>query len=273
MTTSTSLLDWILDLLRDPTTRAAFLADPRGYLNECGFHDVSSADVHDALTVIADRDDSHSNHGTHYPPPHDYHNDDDAGHYLRGYITNNYTTIEEHNTYVDNSVHQNIDTHGGDFDQTIDNDPVIASGDGSVAAGGDIRDSTITSGNHNVIGDDNQAVTGNGNTTAFGSGDATSADLGRTHIGDGGSVSIGGDAFGHNEDNDTSTAVHNSGDGDTAVNVAGDHGSASQYADQSETDSSSHSNYEDNSGTDSHDDVNSHNDVSYDDSHNVDVHH
>ena len=271
-TTSTSLLDWLLSLLRDPDARAAFLSDPNGYLNECGFHDVSSADVHEALSVISDND-AYSNHHVHYPPPNDYHHDSNPAHYLNNYITNNYTTIEEHNTYVDDSVHQNVDTHGGDFNQVIDNDPVIASGDGAVAAGGDIRDSTLTTGNNNVVGHDNQAVTGEGNTTAFGSGDATTADLGHTRIGDGGSLSIGGDAYGHNEDNDTSTSVHNSGSGNTSVNAAGDHGDASQYADQHESDDSVHSNYEDNSDTDSHDDYNSHNSSDHDDSHDVDVHH
>jgi len=273
MATSTSLLDWLLDLLRDPDARAAFLRDPDGYLNECGFHDVSSADVHDALSVISDNDHSSNHHGVHYPPPsHDY-DGGSASHYLNSYITNNYTTIEEHNTNIDNSVHQNIDTDGGDFHQVIDNDPVVASGDGAVAAGGDIRDSTVTTGSGNVVGNHNQAVTGDGNTTAFGSGDATTADLGHTNIGDGGAVSIGGDAYGHNEDNDTSTSVHNSGSGSTAVNAAGSHGDASQSADQHESDSSIHSSYEDNSDTDSHDDVNSHNNASYDDSHDVDVHH
>ncbi|MDT7629962.1 MAG: hypothetical protein QOI50_1892 [Pseudonocardiales bacterium] len=273
MATTTSLLDWLLSLLRDPDARAAFQADPDGYLNECGFHDVSSADVHDALSLISDSDHSHNNHGVHYPPPHDYHGHNDAGHYLNNYITNNYTTIEEHNTNIDNSVHQDIDTHGGDFDQVIDNDPVVASGDGAVAAGGDIRDSTLTTGNGNVVGDGNHAVTGDGNTTAFGSGDATTADLGRTNVGDGGSVSIGGNAYGHNEDNDTSTSVHNSGSGDTSVNAAGSHGDASQNADQSQHDDSTHSNYEDDSRSDSHDDVNSHNSASFDDSHDLDVHH
>jgi hypothetical protein len=162
---------------------------------------------------------------------------------------------------------------GGDFHQVIDNDPVVASGHGSVAAGGDIRDSTITSGNGNVIGHDNQAVTGDHNTTAFGSGDATSADLGDTRIGDGGAVSIGGNAYGHNEDNDTSTRVHSSGDGSTAVNVAGADGDANQSTDQSYHDDSSYSHYENNSDTDSHDDYNSHNSSDYDDSHDVDVHH
>jgi hypothetical protein len=273
MATSTSLLDWLLDLLRDPDARAAFLADPEGYLNECGFHDVSSADVHDALTLISDRDYEHYHDGPHFPPPHDYHHDDNPAHYLRSYVTNNYTTIEEHNTYVDNSVHQDVDTHGGDFDQTIDNDPVIASGDHSVAAGGDIRDSTITSGHGNVVGDGNHAVTGDHNTTAFGSGDATNADLGHTHIGDGGSLSVGGDAYGHSTDNDTTTSVSTHGSGSTSVNAAGDHGDAHQYADQHESDSSTHSSYEDYSHTDSHDDVNSHNSGHYTDSHDVDVHH
>jgi hypothetical protein len=36
---------------------------------------------------------------------------------------------------VDNSAHQRIDSDGSDFYQTIDDDPVIASGDDAVAAG------------------------------------------------------------------------------------------------------------------------------------------
>jgi hypothetical protein len=271
----TSLLDWILSLLRDPDARADFERDPQGYAADHGFDHLSSGDVYDALCLISDDSSSSSSHGTHYPAPRDYdHNSHDGGSdYLRSYITNNYTTIEEHNTNIDNSVHQNIDTGGGDFNQVIDNDPVVASGDGAVAAGGDIRDSTVTTGNHNVVGDGNQAVTGDNNTTAFGSGDATNADLGHTNIGDGGSLSIGGDAYGHNEDNDTSTSVHNSGSGDTSVNAAGSHGDASQYANQSEHDDSTHTNYEDSSSSDSHDDIGSNNDHSYSDSHDVDVHH
>jgi len=272
----TSLLDWILSLLRDPEARAGFLADPNGYASDHGFDHLSSADVYDALCLASDDSDHYSNHGTHYPAPKHYDNNDDhdgGSHYLRNYITNNYTTIEEHNTEIDNSVHQNIDTGGGDFHQVIDNDPVVASGDGAVAAGGDIRDSTLTSGDGNVIGDNNQAVTGDHNTTAFGSGDATNADLGNTHIGDGGSLSLGGDAYSHNENNDTSTSVHNSGDGSTSVNAAGSHGDAGQYTNQSEHDDSTRSSYEDNSNTDSHSDYNSHNSGDFSDSHDVDVNH
>ncbi|MDT7670851.1 MAG: hypothetical protein QOC74_3634, partial [Pseudonocardiales bacterium] len=38
----TSLLDWILSLLRDPDTRADFLADPNGYAQDHGFDNLSS---------------------------------------------------------------------------------------------------------------------------------------------------------------------------------------------------------------------------------------
>ncbi|HEY1967612.1 MAG TPA: IniB N-terminal domain-containing protein, partial [Pseudonocardia sp.] len=258
--TSTSLLDWLLSLLRDPDARAAFQADPQGYLDTCGFHDVSNADVHEALTLISDDDHrGGGGHHTHYPPPHHYSSHESPAHYLQQYVTNNYTTIEEHNTNIDNSVHQNIDTHGGDFNQVIDNDPVVASGDGAVAAGGNIDHSTVTTGDGNVVGDGNHAVTGDGNTTAFGSGSATDANINHASFGDGSAVSLGGDASGHSTDNDTNTHVHNSGSGDTSVTAAGSHGSAGQYADQSEHDNSTHSNYEDSSHETSHNTYDSNN--------------
>jgi hypothetical protein len=287
---ATSLLDWIADLLDDPDAREAFDRDPHGYAQHHGFHHLTSADVHDALSLLADGD--YRFHGHHYPAPDhwEHHNHESGAHYLRSYIHEHHESFERHDTDIDNSVHQDIDTgrhhgwdrdddwddrhhHGGDFHQVIDNDPVVASGDGAVATGGDIRHSTITSGDGNVVGDHNHVVTGDHNTTAFGSGDATNAHLGHTSVGDGGAVSIGGDAHGHSEDNDTSTSVHTHGSGSTAVNVAGDHGEAHQYADQHESDSSTRSHYEDDSHTDSHDDYNSHNSYDYDDSHDVDVHH
>jgi hypothetical protein len=280
MTASTSLLDWILSLLRDPDARAAFQANPDGYAAAHGFDGLSSADVHDALCLIADNGSASYDHKfsgsneVHYPPPqqhYDYH--EPASQYLNHYITNNYTTIEEHNTNIDDSVHQNIDTHGGDFNQVIDNDPVVASGDGAVAAGGNIDHSTLTTGDGNVVGDGNHAVTGDDNTTAFGSGDATNANLHNVHTGDGSGLSLGGDATGHTTDNDTTTSVHNSGSGATSVDAAGAHGYADQYANQSEHNDSTHSNYQDDSHNDSHNDYNSANSDHFNDSHDVDIHH
>jgi hypothetical protein len=142
-----------------------------------------------------------------------------------------------------------------------------------VAAGGDIRDSTLTTGDGNVVGDDNHAVTGDDNTTAFGSGDATNAHLDHSNFGDGGALSIGGNADGNNTHSDTTTSVHNSGSGATSVNAAGDHADAHQNVDQHQADDSTHTNYDDTSHTDSHNELNSHDNTHLDDHHNTDIHH
>ena len=277
MTASTSLLAWIESLFRDPAAQTALVADPQGYAADHGFQNLSSADVHDALCLAADNRSASYDHGSsnhvQLPPPPAHYDHEDGAHYLRSYVSNNYTTIDEHNTNIDNSVHERVNTGGGDFSQEIHNDPVVASGHGAVAAGGDIRDSTVTTGSRNVVGDHNQAVTGSDNTTAFGSGDATNAHLGHANFGDGSALSIGGNADGHNTHSDTTTTVHNSGSGDTTVNAAGDHGDANQSADQHHADDSTHSNYDDTSHNDSHNDYNAHNDSHLDDSHNADIHH
>ena len=78
--------------------------------------------------------------------------------HLSRFITNNF--IDDRDTTVDNSVNQQIDTGGGDFDQDIDIDSNVASGDGAVAAD-DITDSNVVTGDDNVVGDGN--VTGDGN--------------------------------------------------------------------------------------------------------------
>jgi hypothetical protein len=268
MTTSTSpsLLDWILNLLGDSSARSAFQSDPDGYAAAHGFGNLSGGDVHDALCLAADCAPAHSDESIHLPSPPHYHGGG-GSHYLKHYI-NHYETVVHHDTYVDNSVHQDIDTHGGDFHQVMDNDPVVASGDGAVAAHGDIKDATLTTGDGNVVGHDNQASTGDDGTTAFGSGAANHTDMGHSSVGHGGSLSVGGNADGHNTESDTHTSAHNSGDGSTSVNAAGPDGHANHYADQHESDTSSHSHYDDDSRSDSHNALNSHNDGHYDDSHN-----
>ena len=191
MTASTSLIDMIMNLLRNPSELAAFQQNPEAYLNACGAGNVTPADVHDALVLADDQSGDFSRHhdtgGNHIqlppapPAPHPVGGESEheaAIRYLNSYVTNNY--IDDRDTTVDNSTNQQIDTHGGNFDQNIDVHSTVASGDGAVAAGGDIRDSTITTGDHNqvgngnisgngnVVGDGNHAVTGDGNTTAFG---------------------------------------------------------------------------------------------------------
>ncbi|MGI8814729.1 MAG: IniB N-terminal domain-containing protein [Pseudonocardia sp.] len=257
---TTSLLDWILSILRDPDQRAAFQHDPDDYARDHGFSDLSSADVHDALLLIGDNQSASYDHqhSVHYPPPQHYDNHEHAGHYLNHYITNNYKVIDEHDTNIDNSVHQKVNTHGGDFHQSIDNDPVVASGHGSVAVG------------HDANG--NISSAGHDNTTAFGDGDATHASFDHADFGSGSGVSLSGNAEGHADDNSTTTSVHG-GHGDTSVQVAGTHAVAHQFVNQSETDNSQHFEQDDHSHTDSHNETDSHNPVHTHDGDHVELHH
>ena len=276
---TTSLIELLLNLLRDPS---AFREDPEGFLSSCG--DVSPEDIREALILLQDRQDADfsrdyhggGNHVVHVPPPppapasHPGESDHEAAiRYLDTYVTNNYIT-NEGDTITDNSINQQIDTGGGDFDQDIDVDSVVASGDGSVAAGDDIEDSTITSGDDNTVGDgnvdgddntridgdDNSVVDGDDNTASFGDGDVSSTDIdGEVNVDDGSSFAIDGSSSVDNstyEDNDTAVDAsdHSTNDsGNTTTDIA-DNDSYSAYSDSSDNSTSVDN---DTTTTDSHD--------------------
>ncbi|WP_211176907.1 IniB N-terminal domain-containing protein [Pseudonocardia acidicola] len=269
MSASVSLLDWLMNLLKDPAAKAAFTQDPQGYLQSCGLEHLSAEDVHDAIVLAGDHQSAdfsrHYDHTapTHLAPPPPVHPapgedaHEAAVRYLNTYITNNY--IDQHDTIVDNSVNQQIDNRGGHFDQTIDNHPVVASGAGAVAAGGDIDHSTVTTGHDNVVGNDNNVVHGDHDTTAFGSGSA--ANLSNVNVDHGGAVAVGGNAAGNSQD--SHNELNNFGKG--SINTA-DHGStASQAVSATHTDShnDSSTHVDNHSTTDNHSvvDTNSHNDT------------
>jgi hypothetical protein len=258
MTTSTSLIEFLMSLLRDPEALAAYQDDPNGYLASCGLDNISPADVHDALVLLEDNQTADfsrdHNVGVHVatPPPAPHPAPGASEHetaiqYLNNYITNNYVT--------DNSFNQQVNTGGGDFDQDVDINNATANGAGSVAVGGDVTDSPITTGDGNtigdgnvrgdgnivgddndgnltgrgdgnVVGDDNQAVTGDHNTTSFGNGDATT--VGDVHVGDGGAFGVGsGSVSVDNSDNsqhdsgNVDLSTHDSGNDDHSVNDSG----------------------------------------------------
>ena len=283
MTTSTSLLDLLLNLFRDPEAMAAFKDDPNGYLAPCG--DISPDDVHDALMLLNDNQDADfdreyntgaghtSGHG-HVPPPppapekHEGESDHEATvRYLNTYITNNY--VDDRDTIIDNSVNQQIDTGGGDFDQEIDIDSTAATGDGAVAAGDDIEDSNIVtgddnqvgdgnvSGDGNVVGDDNDVVSGDDNTTSFGDGDANNTSLEDVNVSDGGALAVGGDATGEQDIdgsfNDTTTTTETNTEFDNSFNEDNDSATGSFNETDTDVDTDSHDT--------THTDVQSHNDV------------
>ena len=248
------VLDFILKLISDGELRQDFAADPQGTLHAAGLDTVSPADIHDAL-VLAEDDSQHADFSRHYdtghnsigfaPPPPVVHHDyatpaashDAAVQYLNNYVTNNY--VDDRDTTVDNSVNQQIDTHGGHFDQDIDIHSTTASGDGAVAVGGDVDHSPITTGDHNqvgngnvegngnVVGNGNQAVTGDHDTTSFGSGHATTTTVGGdVSVGDGGAFASGGNATVDNSDN----SLHNVGNIHTDNSVRDSHNDSSDHS-------------------------------------------
>jgi hypothetical protein len=278
-----TLLEFLRELLTNEQARDWYADDPDAALKYYGLDDLSPADVHDALTLIEDnqtadfdREYNTGNNEVHFPSPppvpaHYEGGDHEAAvEYLNRYITNNY--VNDQDTIVDNSTNQQIDTHGGDFDQDIDVDSVVASGDGSVAAGGDIDGSTIVSGDgnqvgdgnvsghDNVVGDGNNVISGDGNTAAFGDGDANSASFDDVSVGNGGAISVGGNASGdydvEDSFNETDTTVTNHTEYDDSFNEDNDSTSNSFNESHSSTD------------VDSHDEsvshVGSHNDVDID---------
>jgi hypothetical protein len=244
MAESISLLDFLLRLINDDDLRQEFNADPEDTLEAYNLTDLSAQDVYDALVLAQDshqasfdRNYDTGFHNTVPPVPAHAgysgggHHDGGHGHkeaveYINKYITNNY--IDDRDTIVDNSINQNIDNRGGIFNQDIDVDSVVASGDGAVAAGDDVRDNTIVSGDDNILAGGN--VTQTGDVTA----------------GDGGAISFGGNATGNYEDNDTTSTVTNFGDGAVAVNTAGAGGTATQTTtqavDNSTTNTTTHTN-------------------------------
>jgi len=226
---STSLIQLILNLLNDPQEFAAFKDNPQSFLDACGAGDATPQDVHDALVLSQDDKPEHHSDQHVPPPPHPEHGEsahDAAVKYLNTYVQNTYVE----STKIDNSFHQHVDTHGGDFDQELDYHPVSATGDGAVAAGGNIDGSTVTTGNDNqvgngnlkgdgnVVGANNQAVTGSHNTTGFGEGNVSSTAAGHDiNVGNGAGFATGGSATVDNSDN----SAHDSGN--TVVDASQDH--------------------------------------------------
>ena len=225
---SLSLMEFLQELIANVQLRDWFTMEPEAALEHYGLDNLTPADVHDALVLIEDnqtadfsRDYDTGSGSVAFTAP-SYAGDDHeaAIEYLNTYITNNY--VDDRDTTVDSSLNQHIDTRGGDFDQDLDIDQVTASGDGAIAAGGDIEDSTLVTGDGNqvgggdgngngnvngngdgnVVGDGNQAVTGHGDTTSFGSGGADSTDVGgHLDVGDGAAFATGGEASADNFDN------------------------------------------------------------------------
>ena len=332
MAESLSLLEFVQKLFTDADLRTLFTQSPERALAQNGLQNVSTADVHDAL-ILAD-DSQTADFSRHYDshdafhlsgpqvsltappshaPSHTSHEDggDDHGggdheaavQQLQTYITNNYNS-----TNIDNSINQQVDTHGGDFDQSIDVHPTNVTGAGAVGVGGDnhgpintgaggvaagtangpivtgdgnqVGDGNVSGhgnvvgtgnavGTGNVAGTGNQVVHGDGNTTSFGEGSAHS-----TTIGDGNTVNVDhGGVFGSGNtttNTDSNNQTTDSHDTDPRVHVDDSFNTHDDHTITDSHDSETHTTVHD-SGNDSSD-SSTHDNHSTHDSHDTDLH-
>ncbi|NKE55977.1 hypothetical protein FXN61_03690 [Lentzea sp. PSKA42] len=166
----TSLLEFILNLLRDPAAQQQFTDNPQQALRDHGFDELCAQDVHDALPLVMD---NVLVSGTGGPLPSAQPGDEHLDIAIRqiDHIVNNYSYTDSHDTNVDYSVHQTIWTQG-DVNQSFDND--------YGSDNGNDNDTVVASDSTVVEGDsDNDTVTttatdaGQGNVYNFGQGDVT----------------------------------------------------------------------------------------------------
>lgn len=266
-TEAKTLLQFLLDLLRDPQTQAEFDADPQATLAAAGLDGMCFADVRDALPLVMDHapaavaaryDDDvraasasavavvgeehhhggHGGHGEHHwiPGPVLPAHTPEVEKIIQQlqYVTNNYA-YDSHDTTFETNLEQNIRANG-DVTTTLDISPTVASGDGSVAAGEDIT-APVATGDGSQAGDGNM-MNGDG-TAAFGDGDAASVG-GSIAANNGSAVSLNDAATGENTDE----SATNFGSG--AASSQGD-----ATPDNSETETVTVTDESDNSVTDS----------------------
>lgn len=203
-TVADALIAFILSLLRDPAELEEFDAAPKAMLANNGLEDACLADVQAVKPVIVDHPSVIVKPVIPPPPPNP---PDEVIREIRN-IVNQFTTIDARSTIVDQSTNQNIWTNGGDVTQIFDQEAVVASGDGSIAAGDDAT--AIDSEVDVTIGDVSV-----GNTTNDGSYNNTGGAVAET---DPTLVSTGEDA----ESSDAATTAGDAVEGavDTALDTA-----------------------------------------------------
>jgi len=168
MNAVTSLLDFILTLLKNPQAQAEFRASPEQVLAAHGLTGVCAADIHETLPLVTDHRSVELTSTSHSAPPSVVSAPGDSDthaaiEYLR-YITSTYT-YEDHSVHIDESVHVNI-WAVGDVAQTFDDSHVVPDGPGPVV-GGHIS-GPVMPGPGGAVGTGNWVGDGHGNT--FGQG-------------------------------------------------------------------------------------------------------
>lgn len=149
-TIADALIEFILSLLRDPEAAAEFERDPEAALSSRGLGNATAADVCAVAPVIAERAQVVPVPEPRPSPP------DPPTPTVReiNAITNSFSYIDDRDTVLDQSVNQNIWANG-DVTQVFDQEAVVASGDGAMAAGDDATvENTIDNSTDIDAGDD-----------------------------------------------------------------------------------------------------------------------
>jgi hypothetical protein len=273
-----TLLEFLRELTTNEQARDLYAANPEATLSQYGLDNLSPADVHDALVLIEDNETAQytaghfdAQFGTPPPVPMGYTGSEHeaAVEYINRYVSNDYDADRDSNT--DNFLEQDV-RNSGIFDQDVDVDSLVASGDGSVMADDGITDSAVVSGDenqvgagnlsgdNNLVGDSNNAIGGDGNTTAFGGGDANKSALEDVGISHGGALSVGATATGDYDAsssfNDTDASTRNSTEFEHSFNTDNDSANDSFNEFSTDTDIDSHDH--------THNDNQSHNNLDID---------
>jgi hypothetical protein len=188
-----SLIEFLLDMMRDPTTQNDYARDPNGTLAARGLSGVTAQDVHDVQPLLADHQGvsvsaggAHAARSTlldhsygHHPAAHSAaHSSGYASHYaahdpsaaihqvtntyevdhstvVRN-VTQEYKQYATYKTYVtDNSVH-------ADHGSTVIQDSFNQDNDGIDLKGATVKDSVITGNDANQSGNDIDSTTNQG---------------------------------------------------------------------------------------------------------------
>ena len=234
-TLSSSLLDFILRLLRDPQAAASFTQDPQAALSAAGLGDVCSADVKALMPMLADYAPVGGSHGMggHHSPagqhsaPEPYvpsHHNPPSGHgaghdgyghggdeHDGGLAIEHIRYIQATYTYTSNTTTTVDASHSiwGDSYKIFGDDNVVAT-DGSAAAGDRIGSASIDNSTHVDVRDSFDSTTND----VHGTGNA---------VGEGTSVS---DSF--DPEHSFDTDISNSGNTQSGTgNVLGEHNDVS----------------------------------------------
>ncbi len=137
-----ALIEFILSLLRDPAAVAEFEADPEAALAAKGISmgGLSAADIRSVVPVIVDHPHVYPRAASYAASKPSVGQQSPAVREIQNVVNNfrsdNYVTVDNRSTIIDQSVNQNIWAEG-DVTQSFDQVTNLAFGDGSVAAGND----------------------------------------------------------------------------------------------------------------------------------------